>query len=136
MSSLRWQIGQLGSKWKEKVRYLETVDKSSQCQLFCFVCRRVNRSYFRVVAGLHVLSPPGNQAQFRSIHYIIMHKGYDDVMFENDVTLLLLSSPFNFTDHVQPVCTPHNVTHESHLNFSHCFITGWGSKYYKGWYKN
>ncbi|TKS77549.1 Transmembrane protease serine 12 [Collichthys lucidus] len=92
----------------------------------------VNRSYFRVAAGLRVLSAPGNQTQFRSIHNIIIHKDYNDVTSENDVTLLLLSSPFKFNDHVQPVCAPHNVTHESNLNFSHCFITGWGSKYYKG----
>ncbi|KAM8863186.1 transmembrane protease serine 12 isoform 3-T3 [Spinachia spinachia] len=41
-------------------------------------------------------------------------------------------SPFAFTDYIQPVCTPHNVTHESILNFSQCFITGWGSTYYRG----
>ncbi|TMS16413.1 transmembrane protease serine 12 isoform X2 [Larimichthys crocea] len=98
----------------------------------CFYKYMVNRSYFRVAAGLRVLSAPGNQAQFRSIHNIIMHKDYDDVTSENDVTLLLLSSPFKFNDHIQPVCAPHNVTHESNLNFNHCFITGWGSKYYKG----
>ncbi|XP_028438330.1 enteropeptidase isoform X2 [Perca flavescens] len=72
------------------------------------------------------------QTQMRSIREVKMHEDYDDVTSDNDVTLLLLSSPFNFTDHVQPVCTPHNLTHEFILNFSHCFISGWGSSYYKG----
>ncbi|KAM6930033.1 chymotrypsin-like elastase family member 2A [Lycodopsis pacificus] len=93
-------------------------------------------SDFRVVAGLHVLSAPGHQTQIRSISKVIMHEYYDDRTYDNDVALLILSSPFNFTDHVQPVCIPHNVTHEFILNFSHCFITGWGSTYYKGWLMN
>nr|XP_046253279.1 transmembrane protease serine 11D [Scatophagus argus] len=93
---------------------------------------RIHRSLFRVAAGLHVLSAPGIHAQIRSISEVKMHQDYNDNTSDNDVTLVLLSSPFNFTDYVQPICTPFNVTHEFILNFSHCFITGWGSMYYKG----
>uniref|UniRef100_A0A3Q3LTY7 Acrosin n=1 Tax=Mastacembelus armatus TaxID=205130 RepID=A0A3Q3LTY7_9TELE len=85
-------------------------------------------SDFHVVAGHNVLSAPGDHTQIRSISEVKMHKGYDDVTSDNDVTLVRLSSPFNFTDHVQPICTPHNVTHELTLNFNHCFISGWGSR--------
>uniref|UniRef100_A0A4W6DEP0 Peptidase S1 domain-containing protein n=1 Tax=Lates calcarifer TaxID=8187 RepID=A0A4W6DEP0_LATCA len=92
----------------------------------------ISRAYFRVVAGLNVLSAPGDHVQIRSISAVKMHEDYNDATSDNDVTLVLLSSPFNFTDHVQPICTPHNVTHEFNLNFSHCFISGWGSTYYKG----
>ncbi|KAM9350957.1 transmembrane protease serine 11D [Symphorus nematophorus] len=109
---------------------------NSRCVLTATHCflkyLRISRSHFRVVAGLHVLSAPGDQAQIRSISEVKMHEDYDDVTSDKDVTLVLLSSPLNFTDHVQPVCTPHNVTHEFILNFSHCFITGWGSTYHKG----
>uniref|UniRef100_A0A7N8XII8 Transmembrane protease serine 11D-like n=1 Tax=Mastacembelus armatus TaxID=205130 RepID=A0A7N8XII8_9TELE len=89
-------------------------------------------SDFHVVAGHNVLSAPGDHTQIRSISEVKMHKGYDDVTSDNDVTLVRLSSPFNFTDHVQPICTPHNVTHELTLNFNHCFISGWGSTHYNG----
>ncbi|XP_035512861.1 transmembrane protease serine 11D [Morone saxatilis] len=92
----------------------------------------ISRRHFRVVAGLNVLSAPGDQAQIRSISKVRMHEDYDDVTSDSDVTLLLLSSPFDFTDHVQPVCTPHSVTQEFSLNFTHCFISGWGSTYHKG----
>ncbi|WP_227636413.1 serine protease, partial [Klebsiella pneumoniae] len=92
----------------------------------------ISRRHFHVVAGLHVISAPGDQTQIRSISKIKMHKEYNNFTHDNDVTLVLLSSPFNFTDHVQPVCTPHNVTHEFSLNFSHCFISGWGSTSYRG----
>ncbi|XP_039655465.1 transmembrane protease serine 11D isoform X2 [Perca fluviatilis] len=98
----------------------------------CFHKYLIIKSHFHVVAGLNVLSAPGAQTQIRSIREVKMHEDYDDVTSDNDVTLLLLSSPFNFTDHVQPVCTPHNLTHEFILNFSHCFISGWGSSYYRG----
>ncbi|XP_026224446.1 transmembrane protease serine 11D [Anabas testudineus] len=92
----------------------------------------ISRSNFRVVAGLNVLSAPGAHTQIRSISEVRMHGGYDDVTSDNDVTLLLLSSPLNYTEHVQPICVPHNVTHEFFLNFSHCFISGWGSTSYRG----
>ncbi|XP_023123595.2 transmembrane protease serine 11D [Amphiprion ocellaris] len=92
----------------------------------------ISTKHFRVVAGLRVLSAPGYHVQIRGISKIKMHEDYNIVTVDNDVMLMLLSSPFNFTDHVQPVCTPQNVTHESILSFSSCFITGWGSAYYQG----
>ncbi|XP_068996675.1 transmembrane protease serine 11D [Embiotoca jacksoni] len=92
----------------------------------------INLRHFHVVAGLQLLSTPGVHNQIRSITKVIIHENYDDNTSDNDVTLLLLSIPFSFTDHVQPVCIPHNETHESTLNFSHCFISGWGSSYYNG----
>ncbi|XP_072175580.1 uncharacterized protein [Diadema setosum] len=43
---------------------------------------------------------------------------------ENDIALVKLSSPVNFTDHVQPVCIN---TLPSEFNFTNCYITGWGT---------
>ncbi|XP_053173926.1 transmembrane protease serine 11D [Scomber japonicus] len=94
--------------------------------------RRISRAYLYVVAGHGVLSAPGKNAQIRSIRKVKMHENYNHVTSDNDMTLLLLSSPLKFTDQVQPICTPLNMTHEFILNFSHCFITGWGSTFYKG----
>eukprot|EP00064_Thunnus_orientalis_P010355 superscaffoldBa00001401_g10381 len=80
--------------------------------------KRISRTHFRVVAGLGMLSALGENAQSRSIRLVKMQENYSDVMSDNNVTLVLLSSPFNFTDHVQLVCTPHNVTHKFMLKFS------------------
>uniref|UniRef100_A0A3B3DVT7 Peptidase S1 domain-containing protein n=1 Tax=Oryzias melastigma TaxID=30732 RepID=A0A3B3DVT7_ORYME len=88
--------------------------------------------YVRVVAGLHMWSDPGAHSQIRSISEMKVHEDYDDFTSDSDIMLLRLSSPFKFTDHVQPACTPYSVTHEVILNFTHCFITGWGSSSYKG----
>lgn len=100
--------------------------------LISFVSRRIGLSYFRVVAGLNTLSSPGNYAQVRSIRGVKMHDGYNIFTSDNDVTLLLLSSPFKFTNYIQPICLPGDVIHEAMLNLSHCFVSGWGSTYYKG----
>ncbi|XP_015246617.1 PREDICTED: acrosin-like [Cyprinodon variegatus] len=92
----------------------------------------LSNDYFQVVMGLNVFSTPGPHTQTRSISKIIMHEDYNEFTSDNDVALLLLSSPLNFTDHVQPCCTPHNMSHEAALNLSYCFITGWGSTYFNG----
>ncbi|KAM4609950.1 transmembrane protease serine 12 [Polymixia lowei] len=88
--------------------------------------------HFHVVAGLNVLSKPEEHSQSRSIHELKMHDDFNAATFNNDVALVRLSSPLHFSDHVQPACTIDNVTHELALNFSLCFITGWGSTHYKG----
>lgn len=100
--------------------------------LFSFVSRRIGLSHFRVVAGLNTLSSPGKYAQVRSIRGVKMHDDYNIITSDNDVTLLLLSSPFKFTNYIQPICLPGDVIHEAMLNLSHCFVSGWGSTYYKG----
>ncbi|XP_022597547.1 transmembrane protease serine 11D-like [Seriola dumerili] len=75
----------------------------------------ISRAHFRVVAGLNVLSAPGDHAQIHSISRVEMHKDYDDITSDNDVTLVLLSSPFNFTDHVQPICRLLNRLQEAEV---------------------
>ncbi|XP_037540418.1 transmembrane protease serine 11D [Nematolebias whitei] len=92
----------------------------------------LSNDYFRVVAGLTVLSDPGPHAQIRSISKFLIHKDYNPITSDSDVALVLLSSPLNFTDRVQSACTPLTVSHEASLNITHCFISGWGSTYYQG----
>lgn len=104
----------------------------SESDPFCFVFRQINNNNFRVAAGLTVLSDPGPYVQIRSIGNIRIHEDFDPHTFDNDVAVVVLSAPLNFTEHVQPACRPFNVSHEVSLNFSHCFISGWGSNSYKG----
>ncbi|XP_059906984.1 acrosin isoform X1 [Gadus macrocephalus] len=88
--------------------------------------------YFKVVAGLDVLSTPGEHSQSRSVHRLRVHERFSAATFDNDVALVRLASPWTFDDYVQPVCTPNNLTHELGLNLSLCFVTGWGSVSYNG----
>ena len=85
-----------------------------------------------MVAGLDVLSTPGEHSQSRSVHRLRVHERFSVATFDNDVALVRLASPWTFDDYVQPVCTPNNLTHELGLNLSLCFVTGWGSVSYNG----
>ena len=88
-----------------------------------------------MVAGLHVLSAPGKLSQRKNVNLVIHHKNFVKASFVNDIALLLLSSPLHFDEYVMPVCSMANETEESNLHFNHCFISGWGSKTYKGLYE-
>uniref|UniRef100_A0A8C6WT42 Acrosin n=1 Tax=Neogobius melanostomus TaxID=47308 RepID=A0A8C6WT42_9GOBI len=96
----------------------------------CFI--RFFRKHFRVVAGLNVLSQPGDHAQIRSITGIVLHHAYDASSSDNDVTLLRLDSPLDYNEYVQPICTPSNESEEDSLNFRYCFISGWGTTSFGG----
>ncbi|KAL2104106.1 hypothetical protein ACEWY4_000974 [Coilia grayii] len=86
----------------------------------------------QVLAGEQLLLQTGQHAQYRNVKKIIIHSDYSDNTFDNDIALLLLSKPLQFTNHVQPVCTIANQTEEGNLNFSTCFISGWGSTFHEG----
>uniref|UniRef100_A0A3P8ZVV2 Acrosin n=1 Tax=Esox lucius TaxID=8010 RepID=A0A3P8ZVV2_ESOLU len=89
-------------------------------------------SSLRVVAGLNVLSSPGRHAQSRHIQEVRTHEKYHQPSFSNDVALLLLSSPLEFTNFVQPVCTVEDENEEYSLNLSLCFVSGWGTYKHQG----
>ncbi|XP_063063792.1 transmembrane protease serine 12 isoform X2 [Engraulis encrasicolus] len=86
----------------------------------------------QVLAGQQFLLNMGQHAQYRSVKKIVIHSDYSDLTFDNDIALLQLSKPLQFTNYVQPVCTFANQTEEEKLNLSMCFITGWGATAYEG----
>uniref|UniRef100_A0AAV2LYI7 Acrosin n=1 Tax=Knipowitschia caucasica TaxID=637954 RepID=A0AAV2LYI7_KNICA len=94
--------------------------------------KEISKRHFRVVAGMATLSQLGEQAQVRYITKIQIHSDYNTTTLDNDVALLQLDSPWNFTDFVHPICIPRTEYEEASLNFSQCFISGWGSTYYGG----
>ncbi|KAJ0064274.1 hypothetical protein NL108_001613, partial [Boleophthalmus pectinirostris] len=96
----------------------------------------ISRRHFTVVGGLTTLSQPGDHAQVRYITSIRIHMEYDTKSSDNDMTLLRLDTPWYFNDYVHPICIPNNTSEEVTLNFTHCFISGWGSTYYGGFRVN
>ncbi|XP_034028215.1 acrosin [Thalassophryne amazonica] len=94
--------------------------------------RTISADHFRVLAGLHVLSAPGKHSQVHGIKKVTIHQDYGDDTHDSDVALVHLKSPLVFSDYIQPVCIPHNVSHEIILSFTACFISGWGSLIYNG----
>ncbi|XP_059387706.1 uncharacterized protein LOC132121957 [Carassius carassius] len=60
----------------------------------------------------------------RGIRSIIPHPDYDPSWFVNDIALLRLSEPVNFTSYISPICLAANdsIFH----NGTNCWATGWG----------
>lgn len=61
----------------------------------------------------------------RSVAEVIRHPDYDNTPNNNDVALLRLSSPVEFTNHIRPVCL---AADGSVFNAgTTCWVTGWGT---------
>ncbi|KAK9534494.1 hypothetical protein VZT92_006936 [Zoarces viviparus] len=61
----------------------------------------------------------------RSLSEVIRHPDYDSQTNDNDIALLRLSSPVNFTDYIRPVClAPSGSTFAAGTS---CWVTGWGT---------
>lgn len=91
-----------------------------------------NNYNLQVAAGLHSRCTKGKHVQYRSVRQVILHEKFNKSTYDNDIALLQLHHPLNFTNHVQPVCVIENEMQENQLNFSSCYVTGWGSSTTKG----
>ncbi|XP_048053049.1 polyserase-2 [Megalobrama amblycephala] len=60
----------------------------------------------------------------RSVSQIIIHPAYSRKTNDNDMALLRLSSPVNFTNYIQPVCL---AAEGSTFNTETMWVTGWGT---------
>jgi len=62
-----------------------------------------------------------------NVSRIIIHPQYGQPkQFSHDMSLLRLTQPVQFTDHIQPVCLPANVD-DLLVEGKPCFVTGWGA---------
>ncbi|KAG7269044.1 hypothetical protein CRUP_003665 [Coryphaenoides rupestris] len=76
----------------------------------------------RVILGEHDRQSTSEQIQVISIDRAITHPYYNTQNFNNDITLLRLSSPAHMTSHVSPVC----LASSSPPTGTRCVTTGWG----------
>ncbi|KAF5275348.1 hypothetical protein FQR65_LT04176 [Abscondita terminalis] len=75
-------------------------------------------------------SLPSPYEQLRPIIQIILHPGYIDVGFLNDISLLQMETPVIFSDYVRPICLPNT---ESVLKDNRiCTVIGWGQLFEVG----
>uniref|UniRef100_A0A3Q3B8Y9 Tryptase-like n=1 Tax=Kryptolebias marmoratus TaxID=37003 RepID=A0A3Q3B8Y9_KRYMA len=88
----------------------------------CFTSNSL--SDVRVYLGRDTQEGPNPDEVTRSVSVIIKHSNYDEKTKENDIALLQLSSPVNFTDHIRPVCL---AAEQSFFPGGlRCWVTGWG----------
>ncbi|XDV12782.1 hypothetical protein PO909_001365, partial [Leuciscus waleckii] len=61
----------------------------------------------------------------RTVSRIINHPSYDSPSQNNDITLLQLASPVNFTDFISPVCLA--SSNSTFFKQTSSWVTGWGN---------
>ncbi|XP_048027529.1 uncharacterized protein LOC125255961 [Megalobrama amblycephala] len=81
-------------------------------------------SYWTVYLGSQNISVSNPNEVSRGVQSIIIHPDYDPYQFTNDIALLRLSEPVNFTSYISPICLAANdsVFHTG----TTCWSTGWG----------
>ncbi|XP_034049371.1 serine protease 27-like [Thalassophryne amazonica] len=98
---------------------------SSQWVLTAAHCRVIsNTSWWIVVMGQVNLATPSDHTQIHLISKFIIHPSYTTVITGNDIALIQLRGPVNFTNYVRPICLASN----SSLFYTNttCWSTGWG----------
>ena len=73
---------------------------------------------------------PSPYEQLRPIVRIIVHPGYVDSGFINDISLLKMEFPVIFSDYVRPICLPPpgQMVADGRL----CTVVGWGQLFEVG----
>uniref|UniRef100_UPI0009B362F0 transmembrane protease serine 9-like n=1 Tax=Monopterus albus TaxID=43700 RepID=UPI0009B362F0 len=101
---------------------------------FCFSCLYsfCFSSYFSndtsnllVFLGSQTLLSLSPYRVFRTVTQIISHPDFNPATLDNDIALVRLSSPVNFTTHVLPVCLA--ASGSTFYNGTDAWVTGWGN---------
>ncbi|KAI3365699.1 hypothetical protein L3Q82_010764 [Scortum barcoo] len=81
-------------------------------------------SLWTLYLGRETQSGPNVNEVSRSVSKIIIHPDYNNTLYNNDIAVMKMSSPVNFTDYIRPVCLASNSS-QFH-NSTTCWATGWG----------
>uniref|UniRef100_A0A3P9LBP1 Peptidase S1 domain-containing protein n=1 Tax=Oryzias latipes TaxID=8090 RepID=A0A3P9LBP1_ORYLA len=89
--------------------------------------RCLSRSADNVVVflGRDTQMGPNPHEVTRWVSKVIQHPDYDPGTHKNDLGLLRLSTPVNFTDYIRPVCLA--AKRSFFVDGLSCWVTGWGA---------
>lgn len=74
---------------------------------FWFPSSRLKRSKIRVILGDHDQTITTESAAImRAVTAIVRHRSFDPDSYNNDIALLKLRKPVNFSRIIKPVCLP------------------------------
>uniref|UniRef100_A0A673K072 Zgc:165423 n=1 Tax=Sinocyclocheilus rhinocerous TaxID=307959 RepID=A0A673K072_9TELE len=90
----------------------------------CFPSHSLNPTSYTVYLGQQSKKLTNSNELSRKVSEIILHPDYDNLPHDNDMALLHLSSPVNFTNYIQPVCL---AAEGSTFNSDTMWVTGWGN---------
>ncbi|XP_030591273.1 transmembrane protease serine 9-like [Archocentrus centrarchus] len=92
------------------------------CAAHCF--KSITASDVTVYLGLQSLQGYNRNEVSRTVTQIIKHPNYNSVTSDNDIALLKLSSPVNFTPYIAPVCLA--ASGSTFYSGTNTWVTGWG----------
>nr|XP_056720273.1 serine protease 27-like [Euleptes europaea] len=82
-------------------------------------------SLYVVVLGAESLLYPGKESVSVAVKTIIIHSNYSSPTAGNDIALLELERPVNFTNRILPACIPGpSIVFPPRMG---CWVAGWGS---------
>ncbi|XP_061482650.1 coagulation factor VII-like isoform X2 [Rhineura floridana] len=88
---------------------------------------RMRRGALRIKLGEYRINHEDEGEQERRVAEIIIHEKYSSKKVDNDIALLRLATPVNFTDYVVPICLPQPRFSADVLNFiEYSTVSGWG----------
>ena len=81
---------------------------------------------YTVVLGRQTQEGPNPHEVQSSVRQIFIHPGYTASAFNgNDLALLRLDSPVQYSDYIRPACLADSG---STFNDTSCYLTGWGKQ--------
>ncbi|EFX75607.1 hypothetical protein DAPPUDRAFT_107786 [Daphnia pulex] len=83
-------------------------------------------SRLEVALAMHTLKPFDSQAVRKRVRRIVRHKGFNAVTLYNDVAILTLDSPVQFSAAIAPVCLPPKGSNEQFVS-KESTVVGWGA---------
>ena len=92
---------------------------------FCDFHLSNNPGDWKVSLGRQSLQGDNPNEVTKSVSQIILHPNYDSFTSDNDIALLKLSSPVQFTDYIRPVCLA--ATGSMFNSGIDSWVTGWGA---------
>lgn len=84
---------------------------------------------FVVIAGRFQNGTPARFEQIRSILKIIIPKSYVRQSYQDDIALVKVATPFQFSDHIRPACLPSIAATAG----TYGWILGWGDTQNSTW---
>ena len=73
---------------------------------------------------------PSTYGVERGISRVISHPDYIDGGFREDIAMLKLTTPVEFTDYVRPACLATSDNEEEDYGATNCSVAGWGATSY------
>jgi secreted trypsin-like serine protease len=91
----------------------------------CFAGEEINENYL-LKLGVYNQEKDNEQGeQILKIVEIHVHPSYNQFQKGNDMSLLKLEKPLEFSDHISPVCLP-ELNEDQPAADTNVFLTGWG----------